>query len=144
MFKNSNNDNDTKVGHMCSGRAFREVHLANLFKKNYGDEGFYSGDEADMMDEEHSKPVGTEEGKVEEPLQEETKTSRTTQTAEVSTIIPPVDSVALRNQSNTSHQSVQSTATSSPPHTQSGTLGRSMEDEMRLPISRGDGSEDLD
>jgi hypothetical protein len=65
-------------------------------------------------------------------------------TAEVSTIIPHVDLVALRNQSNPSHQSVQRTITSSPPHTQSGTLGRSMGDEMRLPIFRGDGFEGPD
>jgi hypothetical protein len=37
MFKNSNNDNNIETGHMCSGRAFKEVHLVNLFKKNYGD-----------------------------------------------------------------------------------------------------------
>jgi hypothetical protein len=66
------------------------------------------------------------------------------QTIEVSIVIPPVDSVVLRNQSNPSHQSVQSTVNSSPPHIQSGTLGRSMADEMRLPIFRGDGSEDPD
>jgi hypothetical protein len=33
-----------------------------LFKWNYGDEGFYSGDEADMTDGEHSEAVGTKEG----------------------------------------------------------------------------------
>jgi hypothetical protein len=36
MFKNSDSDNDTEAGHTHSGRVFREVHLANLFKKNYG------------------------------------------------------------------------------------------------------------
>jgi hypothetical protein len=144
MFRNSYSDNDIEVGHMRSGRAFREVHLANLFKKNYGDEGFYSGEEADLTDEEHSKPIRVKEGKDEEPRREELEASGTAQTVEVSTIIPPIDSVALRNQSNPSHQSVQRTVTSSPPHTQSGTLGRSMADEMRLPIFRGDGSEDLD
>ena len=66
------------------------------------------------------------------------------QTIEVSYIIFPVDSVVLSNQSNPSHQSVQSTVTSSPPHTQLGTLERSMADEMRLPIFRGDGSKDPD
>jgi hypothetical protein len=55
MFKNSDNDNDTEAGHTCSGRVLREVHLANLFKKNYGDEGFYSGEEADLTNEEHSE-----------------------------------------------------------------------------------------
>jgi hypothetical protein len=54
MFKNSNSDNDTEVGHTRSGRGFKEVHLANLFKKNYGDAGFYSGEEADLTDEENS------------------------------------------------------------------------------------------
>jgi hypothetical protein len=66
------------------------------------------------------------------------------QTAEVSTITLLVDSVTLSNQSNPSHQSIQITVTSSPPHTQSGTLGRSMADEMRLPIFRRDGSEEPD
>jgi hypothetical protein len=144
MFKNSDSDSDTEVGHMHSGRAFREVYLVNLFKKNYGDEGFYIGEEADLMDEEHSEPTRAKEGEAEEPRREDPETSGTAQTAEVSTIIPPVDSVALRNQINPSHQSVQSTVTSSPPHTQSGTPGRSMVDEMRLPIFRGDGSEDPD
>jgi hypothetical protein len=55
MFQNSDNDSDIEVGHTPSGRVFREVHLANLFKKNYGDEGFYSGEEADLTKEEHSK-----------------------------------------------------------------------------------------
>ena len=69
MFKNLDNDNenDTEVVHTCSGRELREVHLANLFKNNYNDEGFYSGEEADLTDEEHSKPARAEEGKVEEP-----------------------------------------------------------------------------
>jgi hypothetical protein len=66
------------------------------------------------------------------------------QTAEVSTIIPPVDLATLSTQSNPNHQSVQSTFTSSPPHTQSRTLGISMGDEMRLPIFKGDGSKDPD
>jgi hypothetical protein len=65
MFKNSNRDSDTEVGHMHSGRVFREVPLMNLFKQNYRDKGFYSGEEADLTDEEHS-----EEWKVEEPRQE--------------------------------------------------------------------------
>jgi hypothetical protein len=58
------------------------------------------------------------------------------QTIEVSIVIPHVDSVVL------SQQSTQRTVISSPPHIQSGTLARSMENEMRLPIFRGDGSED--
>jgi hypothetical protein len=57
MFKILDNDSDTEARHTRSGRVFREVHLANLFKQNYGDEGFYSGEEADLTDEEHSKPA---------------------------------------------------------------------------------------
>jgi hypothetical protein len=54
MFRNSESDNDIKARHTHSGKEFREVHLANLFKKNYGDKGFYSGEEVDLTDEEHS------------------------------------------------------------------------------------------
>jgi hypothetical protein len=118
MFKNLYNNNDTEVGHMCSGRVFREVHLVNLFKKNYREEGLYSGEEADMMDEEHSEPTGTKEGQVEEIHWGELENSKTAQTIEVSNIILPVDSV-VRNQSNPSHQSVQTTVNNSPPHIQS-------------------------
>ena len=53
LFKNLDSDNDTEAGHTCSGRAFREVHLMNIVKKNYGDEGFDSGEEVDLIDEEH-------------------------------------------------------------------------------------------
>jgi hypothetical protein len=60
------NNSDTEVGHMYSGRVFREVHLVNLFKNNYREEGLYSGEEADLMDEEHSEPTRTEKGQVEE------------------------------------------------------------------------------
>jgi hypothetical protein len=142
MFKNLDTDSDTETGHMHSGRAFREVHLVNLFKENYGDEGFYNGEEANLMDEGLSKPARAVGGKAEEPRQEEPEASGTTQTVEVSTIIPPVDSTALSSQSNQSYLSIQSTVTSIPPHTQSRTLGRSMSDEMRLPTFRGDGFED--
>jgi hypothetical protein len=48
MFKNSDNDNDKYIGHTCSGRAFREVPLVNLFKQSHEpshEEGFYSGEE---------------------------------------------------------------------------------------------------
>jgi hypothetical protein len=105
MFKNSDSDNDTEAGHMRSGRAFREVPLANLFKENYGDEGFYSGEEADLMDEELSEPAREEEGEAEEPCWEEPEASGTTQTIEVSTITPPVVSTTLSNQNSQSHQS---------------------------------------
>jgi hypothetical protein len=66
------------------------------------------------------------------------------QTVEVSTIMPHVVLTTLSNQSNLSYQSNQSTGTSGSVHTQSRTLGRSMEDEMRLPTFRGDGSKDHD
>jgi hypothetical protein len=144
MFKNSDSDSETEAGHTRSGRVFQEVHLANLFKENYGEEGFYNGEEVDLTDKEHLEPAGTEEGKDEELRRKEPETSKTTQTIELSIVIPLVDSVVLRNQSNPSHQSVQSIVNSSPPHIQSGTLGRSMVDEMRLPIFRGDGFEDPD
>jgi hypothetical protein len=137
MFKNSDNNSNTKDGHTRSGRVFREVPLVNLFNQNYGDEGFYSGEEADMIDEEHS-----EEGKVAYPRQEEPEASRTVPTIEVSTINPIFVSETLINQSNQIHQSDQSTVTSSLPHTQSKNLGRSMADEMKLPTFRGDGSKD--
>jgi hypothetical protein len=71
MFKNSDNDSDTQAGHTHSGRAFREVHLVNLFKKNYRDEDLYSGEEAYLTDEEHSEPTREDEGKSEEPRREE-------------------------------------------------------------------------
>jgi hypothetical protein len=144
MFKNLENDNDIEAGHIRSGRVFREVHLANLFKKNHGEEGFYSGEEAELTDEEHSELTRAEEGEAEEIFRRELETSETTQTIKVSTVILPVDSIVLSNQSNPSHQSVQSTVNSNPPHTQSGTLGRSMTYEMRISIFRGDGSEDPD
>jgi hypothetical protein len=144
MLRNLDSDSDTKERHMCSGREFREVHLPNLFKQNYGEGSFYSGEEADLTDEDQSEPVREKEGKAKEPHREEPEASGTTKTIEVSTIIHPIDSVALSNQINPSHQSVKRTVTISPPHTQSGTLGRSMEDDMRIPIFRGDGSKDLD
>jgi hypothetical protein len=51
MFKNLESDSDTEAGHIRNGRAFIEFHLVNLFKKNYGDKGFYNGEEADLTDE---------------------------------------------------------------------------------------------
>jgi hypothetical protein len=65
-------------------------------------------------------------------------------TVKVSTITTPVILTALSNQSIQSYQRTQSTVTNSSTHTQSRNLGRSMADEMRLLIFRGDGSEDLD
>jgi hypothetical protein len=100
MFNNFDSDSYTEVGHTRSGRAFKEVPLDNLFKKNYGDEGFYSGEEVYLTNEEHLEPARAEEGATKEPHREEPKTSRIVQTIEVSTIIPFVDSTTLRNQSN--------------------------------------------
>jgi hypothetical protein len=77
---------------MHNGRVFREVPLVNLFKKNYGDEGLYSGEEADLIDEEHSKSSRTEE-----PRREEPETSRTMSTVKLSTIVPIVVLATLRN-----------------------------------------------
>jgi hypothetical protein len=59
MFRNLDSDSDTEAGHTRSGRVLRWVHLENLFKKNYGEEGFYSGEEVDLTDEEHSEPTRT-------------------------------------------------------------------------------------
>ena len=94
-----------------------------------------------MLNEEHSESAREEEENTKEPHREEMKTSGTTSTIEISTITPPIVSTELRNQSNLSYQS---TGTSGSMYTQSGNLGRSMEDEMRLTTFRGDGSEDLD
>ena len=103
MFKNSDSDNDIEVGHTRSGRVFKEVPLVNLFNKTYVDEGFYSGEEVDLMGEEHSKSARAEDGKVEGPHWEDLETSRTTSTIEVSNIIPHVVSTTLINQINQSH-----------------------------------------
>jgi hypothetical protein len=142
MFNNSDSDNDTEIGHTRSGKVFREVHLANLFKQNYGDEGFYSGEEVDLTEEEHSEHARAEKKGYEEPRREEPETSATVQTIEVSTITSPIFSTAISNQNSQNHQSTKSIVTSSSTSTQTGNLGSSMEDEMRLPIFRGDGSED--
>jgi hypothetical protein len=99
MFKNLDIDSDTKVAHAHSGIPFIEVPLANLFKKNYGDEGFYSGEEADLINKEHSKSARTKEVQTEELLQGEPETLGTTPTIEVSTITP-IFLEALSNQSN--------------------------------------------
>jgi hypothetical protein len=48
-----------------------------LFKKNYREEGFYSGEEADLTDGEHSEPTEIEEGKDENICREEPETSET-------------------------------------------------------------------
>jgi hypothetical protein len=94
------------------------------------------------MSEEHSKSARVEEEWTEKLRREESITSGTAPTVEVSTITPPIVLVALSSQHSQSYQNTQSTVTSSSVHTQSGNLGRSMVDEMRLPIFRGDGSVD--
>jgi hypothetical protein len=66
-----------------------------LFQQNYREEGFYSEEEVDLTDEEHSEPTRTKEGEAEELRQSEPETSRTTQVTEVSNINPPVISIAL-------------------------------------------------
>jgi hypothetical protein len=118
MFRNSDNDSDTKAGHTRSGRIFRGVHLENLFKKNYGEEGFYSGEEANLTNEEHLEPTRAEEGEVEELRQNKPETSGTTQNTEVSNINPPIASIVLSNQNHQSHHSPHSTTTSSSTSTQ--------------------------
>jgi hypothetical protein len=100
MFNNSDRDNNKEAGHTRSGRAFKEVPLANLFKHNYRDEGFYSGEEEYMTDEENLEYARAEEGKDEGPHREDKETLGTTLTIEVSTIIPLVVSVTLSNQIN--------------------------------------------
>jgi hypothetical protein len=92
------------------------------------------------VNEEQSESGRVEEGKTEEPSREESQTSGTTWIVEVSIITPPFVLATSSNQSNQSHQSAQKTVINSPPRTQSGNLGRSMADEMRLPTFRGDGS----
>jgi hypothetical protein len=144
MFKNLDSDNDTEDGHTHSGRVFRGVHLENLFMQKYKEEGLYSGEEADLMNEEHSEPTKIEEVRAEELRRGEHETSKTIQTIELSIINPPVISAALGNQNNQNHRSLQSIVTSSSASTEIGNLGISMVDEMRLPIFRGDGSEDFD
>jgi hypothetical protein len=84
---------------MHSGRVFRGVHLENLFKQNYEEEGFYSGEEEYLMDKEHLEPTEIEEGQAEELRRREPKTLETTQTIEVSTVILLFDSL-VRNQCN--------------------------------------------
>jgi hypothetical protein len=42
-----------------------------MFKKNYREEGFYSEEEADLIDEEHLEPTREEEGEAEELHQNE-------------------------------------------------------------------------
>jgi hypothetical protein len=104
MFKNLDNDSDTEAGHMRSGRSFREIPLANLFKKSYWlvsqDEGFYSGEEVEQSNEEYSDFSRSEEVETKEPHREELGTSGIVPTTEVSTTTPPVVLEAQSNHSN--------------------------------------------
>ena len=79
MFKNSDSDNDIEVGHMHSGRTFREVPLANLFEQYHEpilqEEGFYRGEEDELLNEEHSGSIGPREEKNKEPRREEPEAS---------------------------------------------------------------------
>jgi hypothetical protein len=88
MFKISDRKSDIEAGHTRNGKLFRGVHLENLFKKKYGEEGFYSGEELYLTEEEHSKPTRTEEGEAKEIRQSEPETSGTTQVTEVSKLPP--------------------------------------------------------
>jgi hypothetical protein len=103
MFRNSDSGSDIEAGHMCSEKLFKGIHLENMFKKNYGEEGFYSGEEADLTDEEHSEPTREKEESVEELRQDEPETSGTVQTTEVSNINPPIVLEMLSNQNIQKH-----------------------------------------
>jgi hypothetical protein len=74
-----------------------------LFKQNYGEEGFYSGDEVDLTDEEHPEPTRTKEGKAEELCQSEPENSGISQTTEVSNVNPLVVPTVLSSQSSQNH-----------------------------------------
>jgi hypothetical protein len=78
MFNNSDSDSETKARHTHSGIPFIEVPLANLFKKNYRDKGFYSGEEVDLTDEENSESTRIEEVQTEEICRGEPEISGTT------------------------------------------------------------------
>jgi hypothetical protein len=150
MFKNLDNDIDTKDGHMQSGRSFRKVPLVNLFEKSYRpvaqDEDFYSGEEEGRSYGEYLEFSRTEEVETRKLHQEEPETLGTAPTVKVSIITPPVVLELISNQSNRSNrsnqsnQSNQSMVTSSLVHIRSRNQRRYMEDEMRLPSFRGDGS----
>jgi hypothetical protein len=81
MFKNSDSDNNTTIRHTCNGRIFREVPLVNLFEKDQEyllqEEGFYSGEEEELLNEEKSGSIGPREEENEEPRWEQPKTSGT-------------------------------------------------------------------
>jgi hypothetical protein len=106
---------------MRSGRNFREVPLVNLFEPNQEplaqEKWFYSGEQEELLNEEHSESTRVEKGKNEEPRREESETSGTALIVKVSTITPPVFLAASSNQSSQSSQSTQSTITNNSVHT---------------------------
>jgi hypothetical protein len=67
MFKNPDSDIDTEVGHTRNGRILRVVSLVNLFEQSHEalvqDEGFYSGEEEELLNEEHSESTREKEEK---------------------------------------------------------------------------------
>jgi hypothetical protein len=71
-----------------------------LFKQNYREEGFYSGEEVDLTDEEHSESTGTEEGEDEELHQRKLETSGTAWNTELSNINPPIVSTVPSSQNS--------------------------------------------
>jgi hypothetical protein len=76
-----------------------------LVKKNYGEEGFYCGEEVDLTNEEHSEPTRTEEGEAEELRQSKPETLGTAWTTEVSNMNLPIVSTVLSSQNSQNHQS---------------------------------------
>jgi len=65
MFKNLDNENDIEVGHTRSGRTFREVPLENYFEQDHEpllpEEGFYSGEEEELLIKEQLGSIGPRE-----------------------------------------------------------------------------------
>jgi hypothetical protein len=102
MFNILDNDSDTEARHTRSGKLFREVPLANLFNQNYGGEGFYSGEEAYLTNEEYLESTRTEEVQTKEIHRGDPETPGISPTVEVSTITPHVVLATLSNQSNQS------------------------------------------
>jgi hypothetical protein len=79
----------------------------NLFEQGHEplaqDEVFYSGEEEELLNEEHSESARAEEEQTEELLREGSITSGTAPTVEVSTTTPPIVLATLSNQSNLSY-----------------------------------------
>jgi hypothetical protein len=75
--------------------------LVNLLEQDHKpllkEEGFCSGGEDELLNEEHSRSVGPREEKTKEPHQEEPETSRIASTIKISAITTPVVSATLSN-----------------------------------------------